>query len=179
MGTWLTLSPTTIPAGPVEFTVTNQSSSTVHEFLFTRWAKPDDALPYDKKTQQVREDALKGLQGIEDLRPRDTVTAQFILHKGRYVVFCNEPGHYRDGMETEFVVVPGRSKSRDSIRLGKVLSRWPRQCAGFSPLRLPSALVATKTTRLALASDWLPPVHESIPKRCCDYVGSPRRRQVK
>lgn len=104
----LTLSPTTIPAGPVEFTVTNQSSSTVHEFLFTRWLKPDDALPYDKKTQQVREDALKGLQGIEDLRPRDTVTAQFVLHKGRYVVFCNEPGHYRDGMETEFVVGAGK-----------------------------------------------------------------------
>lgn len=104
----LTLSPTTIPAGPVEFTVTNQSSSTVHEFLFTRWTKPDDALPYDKKTQQVREDALKGLQGIEDLRPRETVTAQFVLPKGRFVVFCNEPGHYRDGMETQFVVGAGK-----------------------------------------------------------------------
>lgn len=104
----LTLSPTTIPAGPVEFTVKNESSSTVHEFLFARWTRPADALPYDKKTQQVREDALKGLQGIEDLRPRDTVTAQFTLGKGRYVVFCNEPGHYRDGMETDFVVGAGK-----------------------------------------------------------------------
>lgn len=104
----VTLSRTTIPSGPVEFTVKNESSGTVHEFLFTRWTKPDDALPYDNKTQQVREDALKGLRGIEDLPPHETVTARFILGKGRYVAFCNEPGHYRDGMETEFIVGSGK-----------------------------------------------------------------------
>lgn len=104
----LTLSPATIPPGPVEFTVENESGNTVHEFLFAKWAKADDALPYDQKTQQVREDDVKGLQGIEDLRPRETVTAQFILGKGRYVVFCNEPGHYHGGMQTGFVVGGGK-----------------------------------------------------------------------
>lgn len=104
----LTLSPSTIPPGPVEFTVKNESGSTVHEFMFALRANPKSALPYDTKTQQVQEDAIKGLQGIEDLRPRETVTAEFTLAKGRYIVFCNEPGHYRDGMRTEFVV--GTSK---------------------------------------------------------------------
>lgn len=104
----LTLSPSTIPPGPVEFTVKNESRSTVHEFMFARRANPDAALPYDTKTQQVEEDAIKGLQGIEDLRPRETVTAEFTLAKGRYIVFCNEPGHYRDGMRTEFVVGAGQ-----------------------------------------------------------------------
>lgn len=100
----LTLTPRTLPSGPVEFTVENDSSGALHEFLFAKWTKADDALPYDKKTQQVREDDLQGLQGIEDLRPRETVTAQFTLGKGRYVVFCNEPGHFLSGMRTEFVV---------------------------------------------------------------------------
>ena len=100
----LTVTPTAIAPGPVEFTIKNESGHTVHEFVFTEWTKPLDALPYEKKTQQVREDQLKHLQGIEDLPPHETVTAQFVLGKGRYVVFCNEPGHYLDGMRTELVV---------------------------------------------------------------------------
>lgn len=100
----LTMSPSIVKPGPVEFTVKNESRSTVHEFLFARWSNADDALPYDKKDQQVAENKINGLQGVEDLRPRETVTAQFNLDKGRYVVFCNEPGHYESGMRTEFVV---------------------------------------------------------------------------
>ena len=34
--------------------------------------------------------------------------AALTLAKGRYIVFCNEPGHDRDGMRTECVV--GTSK---------------------------------------------------------------------
>ena len=74
----LTMSPSSMPPGPVEFTVKNESRSTVHEFLFAMRAKPDNPLPYDTKTQQIEEDAIKGLEGIEDLRPRETVTAQFV-----------------------------------------------------------------------------------------------------
>lgn len=104
----LKLSPARVPAGPVEFTVKNESANLVHEFLFARRPKADKALPYDKKTQQVQEDDIKGLEGVEDLRPRETVTAQFTLGNGRYVVFCNEPGHYVDGMRAEFDVGAGQ-----------------------------------------------------------------------
>ncbi|TAM54509.1 MAG: hypothetical protein EPN57_06005 [Paraburkholderia sp.] len=100
----LTVSPKKIPPGPVEFTIENASGSTKHEFLFVRWPRPDDKLPYDAKAQQVQEDAVKGLQGVEDLNPHESVTAQFTLSSGRYVVFCNEPGHYRSGMHADFVV---------------------------------------------------------------------------
>lgn len=100
----LTMSPSSVPPGPVEFTVKNESPSTVHEFMFAMRSKPGDALPYDAKTQQVEENAIKGLEGIEDLLPHETVTAEFTLAKGRYIVFCNEPGHYRGGMRTEFDV---------------------------------------------------------------------------
>lgn len=104
----LKLSPARIPAGPVEFTVKNESPTMVHEFLFVKRPKPDMTLPYDNKSQQVQEDGIKGLEGVEDLRPRETVTAQFTLSQGRYVVFCNEPGHYRDGMRAEFNVGAGQ-----------------------------------------------------------------------
>ena len=104
----LTMSPSSVPAGPVEFTVKNESRSTVHEFMFAMRSKSGDTLPYDAKTQQVEEDAIKGLEGIEDLRPHETVTAEFTLAKGRYIVFCNEPGHYRGGMRTEFDVGGGK-----------------------------------------------------------------------
>ena len=100
----LMVSPKKIPPGPVEFTIQNVSGNTKHEFLFARWSRPDDKLPYDAKTQQVQEDAVNGLEGVEDLNPHESVTAQFTLSKGRYVVFCNEPGHYRSGMHAEFVV---------------------------------------------------------------------------
>ncbi|WP_434667063.1 hypothetical protein P5W99_38175 [Paraburkholderia sp. A3BS-1L] len=100
----LTLSPSRIPPGPVEFTVKNISRNTEHEFLFAPWSGPDGALPYDKKTQQVDEDKVKGLEGIEDLRPRETVTGRFALNEGRYIVFCNEPGHYHDDMRANLIV---------------------------------------------------------------------------
>lgn len=100
----VTLRPRHVEPGPVEFTIKNESHSTVHEFLFARAPQAGEALPYDKKGQQVDENKIAGLQGVEDLRPRETVTAQFNLDKGRYVAFCNEPGHFRSGMRAEFDV---------------------------------------------------------------------------
>ncbi|PMS36683.1 cupredoxin domain-containing protein [Trinickia symbiotica] len=100
----LKLSPSKVPSGPVEFTIKNESRDMEHEFLFAPWSGPDSALPYDGKTQQVKEDKVNGLQGVEDLRPRQTVAARFTLTEGRYVLFCNEPGHYHDDMRANLIV---------------------------------------------------------------------------
>lgn len=100
----LTLSQSKIKPGPVEFTVKNESHSMQHEFMIAPWSAHDGALPYDAKSQQVEEDKLKGLQGVEDLRPGETVTARFTLKSGPYVVFCNEPGHFRDAMRANLIV---------------------------------------------------------------------------
>ncbi|HDR9483041.1 TPA: hypothetical protein QDC20_000134 [Burkholderia aenigmatica] len=100
----LTLTPSKVAAGPVEFTIANASHTMKHEFLILPWSGSDAALPYSAKTQQVAEDQLKGLQGVEDLSPRETVTARFSLKAGRYLVFCNEPGHYRAAMHTDLLV---------------------------------------------------------------------------
>lgn len=100
----LSLSPSKVAAGPVEFTIENESHTLKHEFMILRWSGSDMTLPYYSKTQQVAEDKLKGLQGIEDLNPRETVTARFSLKPGRYLVFCNEPGHYRADMYSDLIV---------------------------------------------------------------------------
>ncbi|WP_396333958.1 hypothetical protein [Burkholderia anthina] len=100
----LTLTPSKVAAGPVEFTIANESHTMKHELLILPWSGSDAALPYSAKTQQVAEDQLKGLQGVEDLSPRETVTARFSLKAGRYLVFCNEPGHYRAAMHTDLLV---------------------------------------------------------------------------
>ena len=99
----LNLSTLTVAAGPVEFVVQNQSSSLKHEFMIVPWTATLDALPYDAKTQQVNEAELGAMEGVEDLGPGETVTTRMVLVKGRYVVFCNEPGHYKASMRSVFV----------------------------------------------------------------------------
>ncbi|MFX1767868.1 hypothetical protein PWP93_35925 [Paraburkholderia sp. A1RI-2L] len=103
-GMSLTLVPSTVPAGSVEFTITNESRTLKHEFLILPWSNDGSALPYDQKTQQVDEDRLSKLQGVEDLNPRETVTTRLQLKPGRYIAFCNEPGHFRDAMRATFIV---------------------------------------------------------------------------
>ena len=101
----LRLHPSNVPAGPVEITIENESNTSKHEFLIVPWSGSDATLPYDAKTQQVKEDKLDGLQGVEDLNPRETVTARFILKPGRYIAFCNEPGHYHEAMRADLIAV--------------------------------------------------------------------------
>ncbi|MFX1808767.1 hypothetical protein PWR66_35225 [Paraburkholderia sp. A1RO-5] len=100
----LTLAPSTIRAGPVEFMITNESRALKHDFMILPWSGASTALPYDQKTQQVKEARLGDLQGVEDLNPRETVTARLVLKPRRYIAFCNEPGHYRDAMRATLVV---------------------------------------------------------------------------
>jgi uncharacterized cupredoxin-like copper-binding protein len=98
----ITLSRNKVKAGPVDFEVKNSSSSLMHEFLITPWRGKITALPYDAKQSQVDEDKLPRMQGIEDMKPGLAATIHLVLAPGEYVVFCNQPGHYKMGMERRF-----------------------------------------------------------------------------
>lgn len=101
----ITLSQDKVKAGPVEFEVTNDASSRlVHEFLITPWKGSLTTLPYDAKLSQVAEDELPGLEGVEDMKPGLETMVRLVLQPGDYVVFCNEPGHYKMGMVGRFIV---------------------------------------------------------------------------
>ena len=100
----ITLSTETVKAGSVEFEVANASKFLVHEFLITPWEGNPTTLPYDSNAQQVKEDALKDLQGIEDMPVGQKVTLRLALVPGQYVVFCNQVGHYKNAMFHRFTV---------------------------------------------------------------------------
>ena len=103
-GMKIALSQGKVKAGPVEFEVKNASQNVMHEFLIAPWKGSITSLPYDTKASQAAEDKLTGLQGIEDMKPGQEATVRLVLRPGDYVVFCNQPGHYKMGMEQRFVV---------------------------------------------------------------------------
>lgn len=91
-------------AGAVEFHITNVSKSEMHEFLVTPWKGAITALPYDKGQAQVVETKLPQLAGVEDMKPGAKAILRLPLKAGRYAVFCDQPGHYKDGMVARFTV---------------------------------------------------------------------------
>ena len=98
-------------AGPVEFVVTNTSVSPVdgkmHEFLIVPWSGPASSLPYDSDKAVLKEEALPGLQGLEDMLPSATATMRLVLKPGQYYVFSNQlPHDVERGMIARFTVEP-------------------------------------------------------------------------
>jgi uncharacterized cupredoxin-like copper-binding protein len=95
-----------VKEGAVEFTIKNTSTTLLHEFLITPWQGAMTSLPYDAKTLQVKEEKLPKLAGVEDMKPGAEAILRLPLKAGRYVVFCDQPGHYKMGMVALFTVTP-------------------------------------------------------------------------
>jgi len=98
------LSTDKVKAGAVEFEITNASTDQMHEFLITPWQGAITKLPYEAKENAVAEDKLTQLQGVEDMPAGAKATLRLVLAPGEYVVFCNQAGHYKMGMEARFTV---------------------------------------------------------------------------
>jgi uncharacterized cupredoxin-like copper-binding protein len=98
----ITLDKTQVPAGPVELNISNTSKNMMHEALVAPWSGSPTALPYSNKTASVKESAVPGLQGQEDMKPGLKTTVLLNLKPGTYVIFCNQPGHYKMGMYATF-----------------------------------------------------------------------------
>jgi len=78
----ITPSVTSVPAGPVTFVVSNQGAVT-HEMVIVQTDSAPDRLKLSA-----------------DVAPGKSATETFRLKSGHYVLFCNQPGHYRMGMAT-------------------------------------------------------------------------------
>jgi uncharacterized cupredoxin-like copper-binding protein len=95
----------TIKPGRVTLQAENQSKSLVHEVIIAR----DDGakeLPLDAKRDRVIESRVRPLGEIADLAPGKTGKLTVNLKAGTYVLFCNQPGHYQDGMAAKLIVAP-------------------------------------------------------------------------
>jgi uncharacterized cupredoxin-like copper-binding protein len=101
----VTVDPATVDAGRVTFEVTNASKDLVHEMIVAPLGSAAKPLPYDDKNSDVDENAVHSLGEVEERDPGNAGTLTLDLKPGKYVLFCNVPGHYTAGMWTVLTVV--------------------------------------------------------------------------
>ena len=101
----ITLSTDHVKPGVVLFKVKNVSTDEDHELLLVK-ADSVDALPMEADGARVDEDKLKGLKELGDVHPGKTRSTTVPLVAGKYVLFCNEAGHFKAGMTATFTVAP-------------------------------------------------------------------------
>jgi uncharacterized cupredoxin-like copper-binding protein len=95
----------TIKPGRVTLHAENQSRSSVHEVIIARGDGAQE-LPMDAKRVRVIESRVRRLGEIADLAPGKSGKLTLDLKPGSYVLFCNQPGHYQDGMFATLTVAP-------------------------------------------------------------------------
>jgi len=98
------LSPTTVPAGAVEFIADNQGQLP-HEMEIIKTDLPLDQMPI-KDNRLERKKVGEKIDEIEaeDLPSGATATLLTHLQPGRYLIECNIPGHFQAGMKAELFV---------------------------------------------------------------------------
>jgi uncharacterized cupredoxin-like copper-binding protein len=102
----MTLTETSVHAGSIVFQVMNHSENTVHEFLVLKTDLAPGAFPMTPDGTRVDEDKLPGIQELGDLEPGKSGQMKMTLAPGRYVLFCNQPGHFTAGMAAVLAVAP-------------------------------------------------------------------------
>lgn len=95
-----------VSTGKVTFDATNVSKDIEHEFLIAPLKGDLKNVPYDDSKGVVNEAALKGVRELGDLEPGKSGTMTLDLKPGKYLLFCNKPGHFRAGMYHLLTVTP-------------------------------------------------------------------------
>lgn len=103
----ITPSATTVPAGSVTFTVTNDGTIP-HEFVVLQTETPAGDFPitsFEGESQRFDEDTAGTNVGeTGDMDAAATTTLTIDLAPGHYAFVCNLPAHYGQGMHTDFTV---------------------------------------------------------------------------
>ena len=100
----ITADPDSASAGEVTFDVTNDAEQT-HEFVVFRTDLAPDQLPTGEGGDV--DEAGEGVElvdEIEDIEGGSTQSLAVNLDAGSYVLICNIPGHYAQGMHAGFTV---------------------------------------------------------------------------
>ena len=101
----ITLNHGTLTPGRVTFEAVNESKALKHEVVVVRERGTGD-LPIDPQHDRINEHAVRRLGEIADLAPGETGKLTLNLGPGTYLLLCDEPGHYKDGMAAKLVVAP-------------------------------------------------------------------------
>jgi uncharacterized cupredoxin-like copper-binding protein len=100
----ITADPDSASAGEVTFDVTNDAEQT-HEFVVFQTDLAADQLPTDEGGDVDEAGAgVELVDEIEDIEGGSTQSLAVNLDAGSYVLICNLPGHYEQGMHTGFTV---------------------------------------------------------------------------
>lgn len=91
-------------AGPITFHIVNGADDMLHEFILIQTDAPASELPTDEMTGRVQEDAVTIITAAEDIPPANSRNITVNLAAGHYVIVCNLPGHYEQGMRVDFNV---------------------------------------------------------------------------
>ncbi len=97
----IALDKSSVPAGKVTFSVTN-TGTMKHEVVVLKTDLAPDQIPAGKEAGMVSEDTSVGESG--DMDPGTSKEFTLDLAAGKYLLICNEPGHFAAGMHTPFVV---------------------------------------------------------------------------
>src|SRR4051812_4309796 len=96
--------PATAAAGTVDFEITNDGPST-HEFVVFQTDLAPEALPTnDDGTVDEEGEGVTHIDEVEDIAPGATESLHVDLDAGSYVLICNLPGHYAQGMHVGVTV---------------------------------------------------------------------------
>lgn len=99
-------SPRQVRPGPVTFKVINLASKIVHEVIVARLPEGMEKLPYDAAATMVKENALQAFGSVNEIDPSRSAALTLTLKPGKYMLYCNLPGHYMAGMWTVIDVAP-------------------------------------------------------------------------
>jgi uncharacterized cupredoxin-like copper-binding protein len=103
----MTLSTDRVKAGKVTFKVTNVSKSEQeHEFLAAKTDLTPDKLSFVQEGARLDESKLLDLKELGDLEPGQTRSMTLNMTVGKYLLFCNEVGHFKAGMWASVTVTP-------------------------------------------------------------------------
>jgi uncharacterized cupredoxin-like copper-binding protein len=98
----ITLSQDNAKPRKVTFHVTNSAKEIVHEFVVFKTDLGAGELPTDA-AGHVEEDKLQKVDEVE-VEPQEEKDLVVQMDPGHYVVVCNQPGHYAQGMYLNFDV---------------------------------------------------------------------------
>jgi uncharacterized cupredoxin-like copper-binding protein len=100
----IALDPATGSAGELTFGITNDAEQT-HEFVVFKTDLPPDQLPTNEEGDVDEEgEGVEAIDEVEDIEGGADAELTVNLDAGSYVVICNLPGHYRQGMHAAFTV---------------------------------------------------------------------------
>ncbi len=97
---------TEVPAGKVRFVAKN-TGQLEHELIVLKTDLPAHQLPYKEAEQKAEEEQAGEILGEiepDELPPGKSAELTLDLISGHYVLLCNLPEHYKNGMHIDFRV---------------------------------------------------------------------------